>query len=311
MTTPQPVLTPLSDSAVFLTLVVADGHEAAVHDALPELAGLARSVGFPHPDEELRCVVGIGSDAWDRLFSGDRPAHLHPFREIVGDRHRAPSTPGDLFLHIRSRNPYSSFELARRVVERLGAAVSVADSTTGFRYFDRRDLLGFVDGTENPTESEAPTAALVGDDDAGFAGGTYLVVQKYLHDLAAWQAKPVEARERAVGRHQLDNVEIPDAEKAPDAHVVLTSIEDDDGSELAIVRDNMPFGSVADGEYGTYFAGYAADPAVTERMLERMFLGHPRGTTDQLLEVSTAVSGCLFFAPPAEFLDDPPPLPTS
>lgn len=309
MPTPQDVLAPLTDSALFLTLTVRPGHEATVHDFLPDLGDLSASVGFPHPREDLHCVLGISSDAWDRLLSGPRPRALHPFREIAGDRHRAPATAGDLFLHLRSTSPYPCFELARRVVTGLGPAVEVVDEVLGFRYFDRRDLLGFVDGTANPTGGDAATAALVGDEDPAFSGGSYLIVQKYLHDLAAWTARPVEEREAAVGRRMLENLEIPDGEKAPDSHVALTTITDADGSEREIVRDNMPFGSVARGEYGTYFAGYAADPSVIELMLTRMFVGEPPGTTDRLLEVSTAITGGLFFVPPADLLDDPPPLP--
>ncbi len=309
MRTPQDVLAPLTDSALFLTLTVHPGHEAAAHDFLPALSGLVRSVGFPHPGEGLACVLGISSDAWDRLLSGSRPSELHPFREIAGDRHRAPSTPGDLFLHVRSTRPYPCFELGRRVIDELGPAVTVVDEVQGFRYFDRRDLLGFVDGTANPDGHDAVASALVGDEDPAFSGGSYLIVQKYLHDLQKWTAKPVEDREASVGRRMLENIEIPDDQKVSDSHVTLTTITDPDGTERDIVRDNMPFGSLERGEYGTYFAGYAADPSVTERMLTRMFVGEPAGNTDRLLEVSTAVTGGLFFAPPREVLDDPPPLP--
>lgn len=309
MPTPQDVLSPLTDSAVFLTLTIREGHERTVHDALPDLDGLAKSIAFPHPDETLHCVLGISSDAWDRLFTGDRPRHLHPFAEIAGEHHTAPSTPGDLFLHIRSCRTFPSFELGRRVLDALGPAVEVVDSVDGFRYYDRRDLLGFVDGTANPLDAEAAASALVGDDDPAFAGGSYLVVQKYLHDLPAWHAKSVEEQEAAVGRRMLTNLEIPDDAKAPNAHVAVATVTDSAGAEHDIVRDNMPFGSLGTGEHGTYFVGYAAQPWVTERMLHRMFVGEPAGNTDALLEVSTAMTGGLFFVPPREVLDDPPALP--
>lgn len=309
MRTPQDVLAPLTDNALFLTLTIHPGQEAAARDLLPALDGLVTSVAFPHPDEDLNCVLGISSNAWDRLFSGSRPAALHPFREIAGDRHRAPATAGDLFLHLRSTRRYPCFELARRVLVELGPAAAVADEVAGFRYFDRRDLLGFVDGTASPVGDDAAASALVGDEDPAFSGGSYLVVQKYLHDLATWTAKPVEERECSIGRRMLENIEIPDEQKATDSHVALTTITDPDGTERDIVRDNMPFGSLEHGEYGTYFAGYAADPSVTERMLTRMFVGEPAGNTDRILEVSTAVTGGLYFVPPREFLDDPPPSP--
>ncbi|WP_098960822.1 Dyp-type peroxidase [Pseudonocardia sp. N23] len=308
---PQAVLSPLTESAVFLTMTVGDGGEQAVRDLLPDLGGLVRSVGFRLPDEGLTCVTGIGADLWDRTFDGPRPAALHPFREVTGARHHAPSTPGDLFLHVRAVRLFPCFELARLVRTRLGDAAVVVDEVHGFRYFDRRDLLGFVDGTENPTGDGASAAVLVGGEDPAFAGGTYVMTQKYLHDLPGWQGQSVEARELAVGRRMLDDVELDDATKPPDSHVALTTIVDDDGTEREILRDNMPFGSIADGEYGTYFIGYAADPDVPERMLRRMFVGEPEGSTDRLLEFSTAVTGSLYFVPSAALLDDPPPARTA
>jgi putative iron-dependent peroxidase len=135
------------------------------------------------------------------------------------------------------------------------------------------------------------------------------MVQKYLHDLDAWNAMTVEDRELAIGRRMLDDVELDDATKPADSHVALTTIEDADGTEREILRDNMPFGSIAGGEYGTFFAGYAKDPAVTELMLTRMVVGDPPGSSDRILEVSRAVTGGLFFAPTVDLLDDPPPLP--
>lgn len=308
---PQAVLAPLTESAVFLTLTVAAGGEQTVRDLLPELGGLVRSVGFRLPDEGLTCIVGIGSDLWDRTFDGPRPAALHPFVEMTGARHHAPSTPGDLFLHLRAKRLFPCFELARLVRARLGDAVRVVDEVQGFRYFDRRDLLGFVDGTENPTGDDASAAVLICDEDPGFAGGTYVMTQKYLHDLDGWQGQSVEAREHAVGRTMLDDIELDDADKPTNSHVALTTIVEDDGTEREILRDNMPFGSIERGEYGTYFIGYAADPDVPERMLRRMFVGEPEGNTDRLLEFSTAVTGSLFFVPSAAMLDDPPPARTA
>ncbi|ODU02088.1 MAG: peroxidase [Pseudonocardia sp. SCN 72-86] len=301
---PQAVLAPLTESAVFLTLTVAEGGEQTVRDLLPDLGGLVRSVGFRLPDEGLTCIVGIGADLWDRTFDGPRPAFLHPFVEMTGARHHAPRTPGDLFLHVRAQRLYPCFDLARLIHDRIADAAEVVDEVHGFRYFDRRDLLGFVDGTENPTGDDAAAAVLIGDEDADFAGGSYVMTQKYLHDLGGWQAQPVEAQEHAVGRRQLDNIELDDAEKPADSHVALTTIVEDDGTEREILRDNMPFGSIARGEYGTYFIGYAADPDVPER---RMFVGEPEGSTDRLLEFSTAVTGSLYFVPSAAMLDDPPP----
>ncbi|MDI2125977.1 Dyp-type peroxidase [Yinghuangia seranimata] len=311
---PQPLLAPLTSSAIFLVATIEPGGERTVRDLLSEVPGLARAVGFRAPESRLSCVVGVGSDAWDRLFAGPRPAELHPLEERVGRVHRAPSTPGDLLFHIRGQRMDMCFELAGRLAGRLANAAAVVDEVHGFKYFDNRDLLGFVDGTENPVGSPAYRAVVIDETldpgaDAAFAGGSYVVVQKYLHDLTAWNALPTEAQERAVGRTKLADVELDDDVKPADSHVALNTVEDEAGNELQILRMNMPFGSVERGEYGTYFIGYCKTPSVIERMLDNMFLGDPPGTHDRLLDFSTAVTGSLYFVPSQDFLDDPPPAP--
>lgn len=306
MSTPQAILTPLTEAAIFLTVVVEPGGEDAARDLLADVGGLRRSVGFRAPEDGLACTVGIGSSAWDRLYGAPRPAALHPFREIAGARHTAPSTPGDLLFHLRGRRLDLCFELAHRIADRLGPAGRVVDEVHGFRFFDERDLLGFVDGTENPEGDEAAEAVLIGDEDPAFAGGSYAIVQKYLHDLAAWRALPVEEQERAVGRTKLSDIELPDDRKPSNSHVALNTIVDEDGEEQQIMRFNMPFGAVGRGEFGTYFIGYARTPAVIEQMLENMFVGKPAGNHDRLLDFSTALTGALFFVPPQAVLEDGP-----
>ncbi|MBS1676133.1 MAG: Dyp-type peroxidase [Actinobacteria bacterium] len=303
---PQDILSPLTEDALFLTACVDPGAEETVLDLLPDLAGLRRSVGFRYPDARLSAVAGIGAGLWDRLFDGPRPAGLHPFRELRGARHTAPATPGDLFFHLRADRLDVCFELARLIVDRLGPPVRIVDEVHGFKSFDERDLLGFVDGTENPEGRDAAAAVLIGEEDADFAGGSYLIVQKYVHDLASWNELTVEQQEAAFGRTKLDDVEFADADKAPDSHLALNVIEDEDGDQLQIMRFNMPFGRVGAGEYGTYYVAYAATPAVTEEMLDNMFLGKGEATHDRVLDFSTALTGNLYFVPSADFLDDPP-----
>jgi putative iron-dependent peroxidase len=303
----QAVLNPLSDVAMFLVATVRPEGYETVRDLLADLSGLQRSVGFRVPAAELSVVVAIGAEVWPRLFTGPRPAGLHPFKELQGRRHHAPATPGDLLFHIRAGQRDVCFELASKIAARLTGAVDFVDEVTGFKYFDERDLLGFVDGTENPVGEAAADAVTIGQEDPDFAGGSYVLVQKYLHSLDAWNALPVEAQEEAMGRTKLDNMEL--ADKAPNSHVALNTIEDEAGNEQKILRDNMPFGSPATGEFGTYYIAYAATPDVPERMLERMFIGDPPGNTDRILDFSTAVTGCLFFVPSAAFLDDLPAAP--
>ncbi|MGF6491971.1 putative iron-dependent peroxidase [Luteibacter sp. 621] len=306
---PQPVVATLSRSAMFLVLTVNPGTASvdAVRSLCGDLAGLLRAVGFRDLEGQLSCVMAFGSTVWDRLFAGPRPASLHPFAEINGV-HRAPSTPGDILLHIRAKRMDLCFELATQILSRLDGSVSVVDEVHGFKYFDDRDLIGFVDGTENPTGIEAVEAAVVADEDPDFTGGSYVIVQKYLHDLKRWNDVPIEAQEKIIGRHKLSDIELDDAAKPSYAHNVLTSIEEN-GEELDIVRDNMPFGDVGKGEFGTYFIGYARSPSRTEKMLNNMFVGNPPGNYDRLLDFSVAVTGCLFFVPAASFLNAIPDAP--
>jgi len=303
------VLTPLTSAAIFLVATIDDGGEAVVHDALADLAGLVRAVGFRTPVAQLSMVTSIGSEAWDRLFGGPRPAELHPFVELAGGRHHAPATPGDLLFHIKGDSMDVCFELGGRVLAAMAGAVTVVDEVHGFRFFEQRDLLGFVDGTENPDGPDAVVAARIGDEDPDFAGGSYVHVQKYTHDMAAWNSLSVTEQERVIGRTKLEDIEFDDDEKPPNSHLALNVIEDADGNELQIVRGNMPFGSLGNGESGTYYIAYSADPDVTERMLRNMFIGDPPGNTDRILDFSTAVTGGMFFTPTADFLDDPPELP--
>ncbi|MFI5732785.1 Dyp-type peroxidase [Kribbella sp. NPDC051587] len=306
---PQSVLTPLTGSAIFLVVQIEDGGEETARDLLERVSGLTRSVGFRVPSGGLSCVTSIGSDVWDRLFSGPRPKELHPFIELKGATHHAVSTPGDLLFHIRAGHLDQCFELARQIMNVLGDAATVVDEVHGFKYFEMRDLLGFVDGTENPAGSEAEDAVLIGAEDSDFAGGSYVIVQKYLHDLKAWNSLTTEQQELAIGRTKLDDIELDDDAKPSNAHIVLNVIEDADGNELQILRDNMPFGQIGTEEFGTYFIGYAKSPAVTELMLHRMFIGEPEGNHDRILDFSTAVTGTNFFTPATAFLDDLPPAP--
>ena len=301
---PQAVCNSITRSAIFLvaTLTPGDEHAETVRALCPDIAALVRAVGTRVPTGNLSCVCGFGSDAWDTLFGTPRPAALHAFREFGDGKRRAIGTPGDILLHIRADHMDLCFELAALLIRRLGDAVSVADEVHGFRYFDLRDMVGFVDGTENPRGREAFDFAVIGNQDRDFAGGSYVIVQKYLHDMAAWDSLSVEAQERIIGRKKLSDVELDEAIKPSSSHSSLTTIEKD-GQEVKILRHNMAFGRPGAGEFGTYFIGYASSPEPIEQMLENMFVGRPPGNYDRLLDYSRAVTGGLFFVPSAPLLD--------
>jgi porphyrinogen peroxidase len=308
---PQPILTSLTETAIFLVVTVDPGAETVVRDLLADLGGLQRTVGFRVPGGGLTAVAGIGSAAWDRLYSGPRPAELHPFKELNGTKHRAVSTPGDILFHVRAHQMDLCFELAGLVMDRLTGSVEIVDEVHGFKYFEVRDLLGFVDGTENPEGEDAAVAVTVGSEDPDFEGSSYVVAQKYLHDLNHWNALTTREQELVIGRTKLSNVELSDEEKPSNSHVALNTIVGPDGVERQILRDNMPFGSFRDSEFGTYYIAYSSTPSVSELMLENMFIGDPPGNYDRILDFSKAVTGTQFFVPTVDFLEDPPPLPST
>jgi putative iron-dependent peroxidase len=302
---PQPVLAPLTSAAIFLVVSIKPDREsyAAARSLCADLPGIFRAVDFRRIEGGLSCVAGFGSDVWDKLFGRPRPPELHPFREIRSGERHAISTPADLLFHIRAKRMDMCFELVSQIMERIGGAVSAVDETHGFRYFDDRDLLGFVDGTENPRGEAAFNAALVAGEDPQFAGGSYVIIQKYLHDMSRWNARSAEEQERIIGRKKVSDIELSDAVKPSSAHNALTTIVEN-GKEIKILRDNMPFGKPGHGEFGTYFIGYSRSPRTIEQMLENMFIGRPPGNYDRLLDFSRAVTGSLFFAPSATFLEN-------
>src|SRR5437879_5245735 len=185
---PQPVATPLTRAAIFLVVTInpGAGNRAIIRTFCTDLSALVRSVGFREQEGTLSCVVGFGSDAWDRLFGKPRPAELHRFREIRAGERQAVSTPGDMLFHIRAQRMDLCFELETQIMARLGPAISPVDEVQGFRYFDSRDLIGFVDGTENPKGQDAVDATLITSEDPTFTAGSYVIIQKYLHDLVGW-----------------------------------------------------------------------------------------------------------------------------
>lgn len=302
---PQSIVAPLSRAAVFLVLSIASTPKAVerVRSVIADIGGLVRTVGFRDLQGRLSCNVAIGSAAWDRFGQPRRPAQLRPFAEIKGHVHTAVATPGDLLFHIRADRADMCFEIERLILEALGDAVTVADEVQGFRYFDSRDLLGFVDGTENPTGIGLAQSALIQSEDPAFEGGSYVVVQKYLHNLDKWRSLDTATQESIIGRTKADNVELEDA-VGQESHKGLTTIVDAEGVEHDILRDNMPFGSPGRGEFGTYFIGYTRNLWVIEKMLTNMFKGSPAGRYDRILDFSTPMTGTTFFAPSYSMLKE-------
>lgn len=302
-TEPQYIEANLTTHAVFLVLVVKDDDVsiATARDVVASTDDLIKDVRVRSAENLFICNVGISHRIWGPLTGRPLPGELAPFREIRGAAHTAVATPGDLLYHVRAESMDLIIEFEKILLEAFGNSVTVADETAGFRYFQGRDLLEFLDGTANPDGLGLSAATIVGNEDPAYAGGSYVVTQKYLHDLAAWRKLDVAKQEAIVGRTKFDNVELPDATEGQKSHKTLCTITDEDG-EHEIYRNNMPFAAPGRGEYGTYFIGYSRHRWVIEKMLERMFIGDPPPLHDRILDFSKAVTGGTFFVPARAFL---------
>ncbi len=249
------------------------------------------------------CVMGVGHDAWIKLgLPTPMPKELQNFQPIEGAKHTAVSTSGDLHFHLRATNMAICFDMATAITNVLNTVAECLEEVHGFRYWDGRSIIGFVDGTENPVGDERQFFAVVGDEDPDYKGGSYLFVQKYIHNMKAWEGLSTEAQEKVIGRYKMNDIEMSDEVKPANSHSALTAITDENGNDLKIVRDNMPFGNPSKGEVGTYFISYANTFSTTRKMLENMFIGNPPGNYDRILDFSTAQTGTLFFVPTLNLL---------
>ena len=302
---PQNVIDKPGENAIFMVFGLLETKNAvdAVKDLCERFPVIIRSMRNRFPEQEISGVMGFGADAWSKLFPElAKPKELVSFEEIKGNKHTAVSTPGDLFFHIRSKKPDTCYEIARLISDALQEATTAIDEVNGFRYFDGRAIIGFVDGTENP-DFDTYKYAVIGDNEPEFKGGSYAFVQKYIHNMSVWNSLSTEEQEKVIGRRKFDDWELDDEEKPENAHNAVTNIEDEEGNELKIVRANMPFANPAKREFGTYFIGYASTFSTTRQMLENMFIGEPEGNYDRLLDFSTAVTGTLFFVPSFDLLE--------
>jgi len=282
--------------------------DMAIKPAFEKLCGLVANLNHSFAVRatggRASCVMAVGYEAWLKLsLPQPLPRELKNFEPIVGSKHTAIATPGDLHFHLRATDMSICFDMLTAIAEVLCPVSDCLEEIHGFRYWDGRSILGFVDGTENPVGNERQRFAIVGDEDPFYKGGSYLFVQKYLHNMGGWTKLSTEEQEKVIGRYKTSDIEMPDGTKPDNSHSALASLDDENGNELKIVRDNMPFGSPAKNQVGTYFIAYANTFSTTRKMLERMFIGVPPGNYDRILDFSTAHTGSLFFAPSLNILD--------
>jgi putative iron-dependent peroxidase len=268
-----------SEFGIFITFTVKD--PSRLRPLLAAIPGLAAKAG-------VLSVIAIGPEAWQAIFGSAKPDGLVPFTAIG----KAPATRADLFLHLRSGQHYANFAAARIIVAMLGDKVEIVEEVHGFKNKESRDLTGFVDGTENPKGDEIAEVALT-------SGGSYVHIQRYVTDLAAWEQLSTAQQEAHIGRTKQDDVEMDETVKPPTAHIARVVIEEN-GEELAILRRSLPYGTTS--EAGLYFVAYGASPAPFRKMLKAMFVADRDGHYDHLTNYTKAVTGAAFFAPSVEFL---------
>ncbi|RIY31902.1 peroxidase [Psittacicella melopsittaci] len=298
----QNVLDNPNHNTVFMVWNFKEGAE--VKEAFSRLCSLVinlnNTADTRFPDAKASVTLGISAEAWELLdLPKPLPKELTTFRAIKGEKHVAPSTRGDLHLHIRSNEHSYCVDAAANVTDLLQDVADCVEEVHGFRYWDGRSIIGFVDGTENPRGEERVKYGLVGEEDPEYQGGSYLFVQKYIHDMKAWRALPVSEQEKVIGRSKADDIEMDGDTKPANSHTALANIGEDKA-----IRDNMPFGNVGSNEMGTYFISYSNSFNTVRRMLTNMFIGKPKGNYDRLLDFSTAKTGTLFFVPSLDMLGD-------
>lgn len=301
----QAVLDTTNRNTVFMvwnfTTLDSDKKISAFKKVCKLITNLNHSAKIRFPEAQASIVMGIGHEAWHELgLPQPLPKEFEKFTTIAGEKHTAVSTRGDLHFHIRADAESFCIDAATEISDKLTPVAECIEEVHGFRYWDGRSILGFVDGTENPQDEERQDFGMIGEEDPDYQGGSYLFVQKYRHDMQAWRALSQEAQEKVIGRSKQDDIEMDDDVKPSNSHSALANVGDD----KKIVRDNMPFGSVANNDMGTYFIAYARSFATVKEMLTRMFVGEPVGNSDRILDFSTAQTGTLFFVPTFDMLDD-------
>lgn len=297
------VIAEANSDALFITL---NGSRDAsslqlIKQCLAQIPATQRNFRQRYPEADLHIIAAVGSEFWDLLAPTRRPARLSGFPALSGGGGTAPHTPVDLLLHIRSERHDLNYEAATVLMALLGKSVSLVDRVHGFRYLDSRDLTGFVDGTENPEGDHRAEVAVVGEEDSDFTGGSYIHLQRYEHDLDAWNRIAVKQQEDIIGRTKADNVEYASADKPLFSHTKRTSLKDDEGRSIEILRHSMPYGDLT--RKGLVFASYGRSPEPFTKMLESMILGDGEGHTDHLLKYTRAVTGQAFFAPSPAWLE--------
>ncbi|WP_448565602.1 Dyp-type peroxidase [Thalassotalea ganghwensis] len=280
----------------YLLFNVVDDDTDYIREALSRLPALFDKYADRFSESNLTGVVAIGANYWDELFPDARPKQLAPFSEILADDRIAPATHYDLYIEVRSDRADVNHIVATKVCNLLADSVELVEQVRAFRFLDGRDLTGFVDGTENPRGRHRREVALVGEqEDPKFAGGSYLHIQRYRHNLNLWNTLEVKEQEDIIARTKIDNEEYTSENKPATAHIKRVNLKDEQGKSIEILRQSMPYGDMK--LQGLMFVAYCHSPEPFTMMLRSMIVGDAHGHSDHLLNYTQAETGAAFFAP--------------
>lgn len=272
--------------------------QAGMQEFISRYQAIVRSMRIRANGDHLKTTLGFSNTAWDYLFpNAAKPKELETYQTLKGPKYEMPAADGDIFIHLRADRETVVYEMMAQLREFLKDYADLVDETKGFRYFEGRAIIGFIDGTENPMVEEAADYAIVGDEDPEFENGSYAFAQKWRHHMDVWDKLSTETQEKAVGRKKFNDLELEDDEKFHNAHNVASQAKIN-GEEQKIVRMNVPFSDPASGNTGTYFIGYSRHWTVTKLMLQNML-----DKNDYLLSFSDILGGQLFFIPSRDLLD--------
>ena len=295
MSTPQTAIIPEANPFALYALFKVKTDSSKVIEALKALPNVVSDL-----QAAQHCEIGLSIAFTHRFWSSlnqAMPEELEPFQELGQGNVTAPVSDADFLIHCHSPRHDLLFYVLRSFLADVQEYVQVLDETYGFRYLDARDMTGFIDGTENPKLDARRDVAIVPQGE--FAGGSYVLLQRFVHNLPAWERLNIKAQEKVIGRTKPDSIELDDVPAA--SHVGRVDIKEE-GAGLKIVRHSLPYGQVT-GEHGLLFIAYCARLHNMKVMLESMY-GLRDGKTDQMLRFTHAVTGAYLFAPSSEMLAD-------
>ncbi|KAG2374782.1 hypothetical protein C9374_010526 [Naegleria lovaniensis] len=222
-------------------------------------------------------------------------------KDLKGKFGGFPNTGGDIFLHIKSNNMDGAFRCSMQVLNHASIAPHVKrvqDETFGFLHRKNmkkglgRDLSGFEDGTENPKELEEKIEAALNEH-----GDSFLLAQKWVHNLKFFNSLPLKERENDIGRTMDESIELED--KSPNSHVARVSLVEEDGHEIEVIRQSMTFGTSS--QHGLFFLSFANSTLTFIHQLESMVgvgkFATPEGHNDHIMRFSTNVLGSFYYVP--------------